>query len=77
MISWDDIKIETVELSDGDDIVVITHLPSGKKEFVDFPASDRDIRNAVTRLSHSVPYSGDPGDESDHERWEGEGGAVL
>jgi hypothetical protein len=74
MIPMDDIKVETVDLGDGDIIVVVTHLPSGRNEVIDFPSTDSAVKRAVAKIAQKIPYSGDPGDESDHERWEGEGG---
>lgn len=63
--------------------VRVTHIPTGLSTVCEEHASWHANRlQAIENLSVLLaartespePYIGDPGDESDHDRWEGEGG---
>lgn len=56
--------------------VTITHIPSGLVEYANETrvSIDTAVARLEARLKAREPYYGDPGDENDVSRWEGEGG---
>jgi protein subunit release factor A len=81
MIDEKDLKIESYSSGMGAlSNVRVTHIPSGMVEVSDESRSQvankwACIDRLEERLAKREPYIGDPGDETDHDRWESEGGA--
>lgn len=80
MVNRDDLKIDTYEAGSlAFSAVRVTHIPTGKIEIVDefnntILNREEAIKRLEARLTRFQPYEGDPGDESDHDRFADEGG---